>query len=588
VKLWLAAVAAGVLAVALMFGAVGIGDVSGVVVSLIVTGIFLGLCIVLAIRWARGLWRGIRAGLRGEKKGPPTLQAILFRVVLVTLFVFFLAVLGVRWYADWQSSRTADFSTTDEAVARLQIAYRTQPAAGREDGSSPGMPYVGGKGLWIDAADYRRIDEVIDFSKTRGGSSGALLLNGGDSYPLRAVVPPPVYREWKATGSPDILNPSYDFPSMILPERPTLRVLVRRGNLVGRTWFKDEQQWVRYALWRTGPDAGFYVWSYERSGHDTVWYASAIGWALQGVWVYIFLAPFAGVTAWYLNRRIARPVAQVAAASEILADGDLPERIPEEGPAELATMARSFNRLSDRLDEAEAAQREFVASVNHELKTPLTSLQGYGELLSDGAVSAEEAGQVVLAETARLERLVGDLLDSARMDSGTFSVRDQDVPLDRVAEAVLQRCQGAAREFGISLDARHEPAGEALARADEDRLVQVVGNLVENALRCTPSGGSVRIVVSAPSTIRVVDTGPGLAEEDVPHAFERFYLYEKYGKERPVGTGLGLSIVRELVEAMGGTVAVQSEPGAGTTFTVGLRPAGEGPSPVDASLWPEG
>ena len=162
------------------------------------------------------------------------------------------------------------------------------------------------------------------------------------------------------------------------------------------------------------------------------------------------------------------------------------------------------------------------------------------------------------------------------------------MPLDRAAEAVLQRCQGAAREFGISLDARHEPAGETLARADEDRLVQVVGNLVENALRCTPSGGSVKIVVSAPSTIRVIDTGPGLAEEDVPHAFERFYLYEKCGKDRPVSTGLGLSIVRELVEAMGGTATVQSEPGAGTTFTVGLRPAGEGPSPVDAGPWPEG
>ena len=253
-------------------------------------------------------------------------------------------------------------------------------------------------------------------------------------------------------------------------------------------------------------------------------------------------------------------------------------------------MARSFNRLSERLDEAEAAQREFVASVNHELKTPLTSLQGYGELLSDGAVPAEEAGPVVLAETARLERLVGDLLDSARMDSGTFSVRGEDVPLDRVAEAVLQRFHGTAREFSISLEVVHEPAGEALVRGDEDRLVQGVGNLVENALRCTPAGGSVHIVVQPPSTLRVADTGPGFGSEEVEHAFERFYLYERCGKDRPVGTGLGLSTVYGIVQQSGGSIDVESEVGRGTTFTIRLpRVAGAAPTHrVPASGLPRG
>jgi two-component system, OmpR family, sensor kinase len=338
-------------------------------------------------------------------------------------------------------------------------------------------------------------------------------------------------------------------------------------------WRGSGEGRVKYAMWRTGPNTATYVVDSPRSGDQVPWYLVPVQWGWQAIFIYIFLAPFAGIAAWYLSRKITRPVGRVAAASAVLAAGSNPDPIPVEGPAELATMARSFNRLAERLDEAEAAQREFVASVNHELKTPLTSLQGYGELLSDGAVSAEEAGPVVLAETTRLERLVGDLLDSARMGSGTFSVRDEEVSLGRVAEAVLQRYQGMARDFGIALEVREESPGEATVFADEDRLVQVVSNLVENALRCTSGDGSVRVVVHPPSTIRVVDTGPGLAPDELTRAFERFYLYEKCRSDRPVGTGLGLSIVEELTEAMGGSVSVTSEPGAGSVFSVELRVA---------------
>ena len=547
---------------------------------MLVTGLFLGLFVVLAIRALRGAHRSLRARRRGEKRGPLTLQSILFRVVLVALFALFLAVMGLRWYSDRQNAKHDVFSSSEEALAQLRLAYRAQPTTGGdEETGDDGIPYIGGTGLWFDAATYRRIAALIDtYGREGTGGSGELLLSGRDAYPLRAIVPPPVYRRYRRTGSPSISNPSYGFPFDLLPERATLRRVVRQGSVLGRTLDRTEDRWVRYAFWRTGPDTAFYLEVWEHSGEDGAWWVSLVSWGWQAMTLYIFLAPFAGIAAWYLSRKITRPVARVAVASQILAHGDLPERIPEEGPAELATMARSFNRLADRLDEAEAAQKEFVASVNHELKTPLTSLQGYGELLSDGAVSAEDAGPVVLAETARLERLVGDLLEAGRLDSGEFAVRREVVSLDDVAAAVLRRFESTAERFGISLGVRHEPTGEASVLADGDRLVQVVSNLTENALRCTPSGGSVRIVVRPPVTIRVVDTGPGLAEEDLPHAFDRFYLYERCGKDRPVGTGLGLSIVKELTEAMGGTVRVESDAGVGTVFEVELRPSA-GPPP---------
>ncbi len=194
----------------------------------------------------------------------------------------------------------------------------------------------------------------------------------------------------------------------------------------------------------------------------------------------------------------------------------------------------------------------------------------------------------MLAETARLERLVGDLLEAGRLDSGEFAVRQEVVSLDDVAAAVQRRFEATAEGFGISLEVRHEPAGEASVLADEDRLVQVVSNLTENALRCTPSGGSVRVVVRPPNTIRVEDTGPGLAEEDLPRAFDRFYLYERCGKDRPVGTGLGLSIVKELTVAMGGTVRVESDADVGTVFEVELRPVVESLATTGSATEPDG
>jgi signal transduction histidine kinase len=468
----------------------------------------------LVVRGVRGFTRGFRQGLHDETdEERPTLSGVLFRTVLVTLIAIVMA-----------SSALIQHNTRDQKWPVSEGLFQVREAQSRG-------------ATWLDAEASDAIEAAL-----RRGVDGNPAGNGDISL-----------------GSPLEVESSGLPPS-------ALAELKDEGWVVGTSRIQGERQ--DYVAWRMGRNrAVFFHWV------EGAWYYRLFALGFQVLFAAAVLSPFAALVAWYLNRRIVKPVRLVAEASVELAEGSSPDPIPEQGPAELATMAKSFNRLAARLDEAEAAQKEFVASVNHELKTPLTSLQGYGELLSEGAVSAEAAGPVVLAETARLERLVGDLLDAGRMGSGSFTVREEPVALDAVAAAVRTRYEAVARKFGISLEVLRSETGEAVALADEDRLIQVVGNLTENALRCTPSGGSVHIVVQPPATIRVEDDGPGLDAADLPHAFERFYLYERCGKDRPVGTGLGLSIVKELTETMGGSVAVASEVGEGTVFWVVLRPA---------------
>ena len=287
----------------------------------------------------------------------------------------------------------------------------------------------------------------------------------------------------------------------------------------------------------------------------------------------LFIAAAAGgllaaLAAFLLARRISQPVDRVASAARTLTRGTHPEPVPVEGAAEIATLAVAFNELASQLQQAQEAERNFLLSVSHELKTPLTAIRGYAEAVEDGAVDPREAAATVAFEARRLERLVKDLLDLARMNRTDFGVTNTEIDLAEVVEDAVRRYEQQAASFGVELHAVAD--GPAPAIADADRVLQVVSNLVENALRLTPPGGEVR-VVTAPGLLRVEDTGPGLAEADTERAFERFYLHERYGRERKVGTGLGLAIVKELTLAMGGSVDVESRPGTRTVFTVRLR-----------------
>ncbi|HVC86116.1 MAG TPA: HAMP domain-containing sensor histidine kinase [Gaiellaceae bacterium] len=277
-------------------------------------------------------------------------------------------------------------------------------------------------------------------------------------------------------------------------------------------------------------------------------------------------ALFAAVVSFVLARSIVRPIRRVADATHSIAAGDEHDPLPTTGSRELAALAAAFNRMAEQLAASREAERAFLLSVSHELKTPLTAIRGYAEGLADGAFGPDEAARTIGVEAGRLERLVRDLLDLARMNRVEFAVRSEPVDLAAVARDAVLRHEGAARAFGVEL---HVEGTETWVEADQDRVLQVASNLVENALRETPAGGAVT-VSAEPGRLVVADTGPGIPVGDVPHAFERFYLYDKIGKDRPVGSGLGLAIVKQLVTAMRGDVRVESGAG-GTTFTVELR-----------------
>jgi two-component system sensor histidine kinase BaeS len=291
---------------------------------------------------------------------------------------------------------------------------------------------------------------------------------------------------------------------------------------------------------------------------------------LGGVAGVVVAAGLAGLFA----RRLVRPLAALAQASRRLAEASEPVQVQldPEAPGEVRTLGQAFNQMSREVTAARDAQRSFLLSVSHELKTPLTAIKGHAEGLQDGAVEPRQAGDVIVEEGARLERLIGDLLDLARLDQRAFAVLREPVELSQVADQLVERFGAQAERLGVGLEVRRR-AGPARVLGDPGRVLQVGSNLVENALRATPRGGSVLIEVRG-RTLSVHDTGPGLAPEDVPRAFERFYLHERLaaagdGGEHP-GSGLGLAIVKELTEAMGGAATVTSTPGRGSEFSITL------------------
>ncbi len=553
-------------------------SVTIVVFALIVVGVVVSSLIHIVWVWG--------------KRGPSVpMQVTLFRAVFVALAALLALVMVGQWWSHRQSSRDQRFTSSDLALAELNIAYMSQPTISGSDTETQTHLRIYGKGVWLDATAYGRIKRVIDEGHAMV-DEGTMLLSAPRGLALRSLLPPSLWAAYpgRAHGAGTMELQGYSLPNQIpwglLPldgwKRDSANVrrlrnyIKEHGWMVGSTTGPPDHSHKKteYAVWRTGPDTA--AWVESNPGQANRWYFGLFSRFVEGMFLYMVLAPFAAAAAWYLNGRLVKPVQQVAAASRELAGGKRPEPIVVEGPAELATLAMSFNRMSHDLSQAQAAQRHFLMSVSHELKTPLTAIDGYAELLSEGAVAGEEAGPVLQAETARLKRLVSDLLESARAQEEGFSVRKEPVALPRVAEEVARRYERQAREFGVKLRvSRPEEADGGDRRGpwvmgDDDRLVQVVSNLVENALRCTPEGGEVEIGVTATGALEVRDTGPGLQEEDLPHAFERFYLYERCGEKRPLGTGLGLAIVKQLTHAMGGQVAVESRSGQGTVFTVEL------------------
>jgi signal transduction histidine kinase len=365
--------------------------------------------------------------------------------------------------------------------------------------------------------------------------------------------PPGSFGRFLATQDERLSVLRKDQARLLLPSSPTGRIVINGQKYLYATKASGRNVVV---LLRTA--------SSVRAESKSFWIAFAAAGGL-GCLLAIAIAAL-------LTRSIARPVLRVARASSRLARGHDPEPVPVDGSRELRDLATSFNTMAKELARARSAERSFLLSVSHELKTPLTAIRGYSEALDEGVLTPERAVKVIRSEAARLERLIADLINLARLDQRRFDIHLEPVDLADIVRETASRHAAHARELGIALELRRRN-GAAPALADRDRLLQAVSNLVENALRCTPPQGTVTLA-AAKGELSVEDTGPGIAPDELPRAFERFFLYRRYADRRPVGTGLGLAIVRELAQAMGGEVHVTSS-SDGTAFTIRLPVPGE-------------
>jgi two-component system OmpR family sensor kinase len=281
----------------------------------------------------------------------------------------------------------------------------------------------------------------------------------------------------------------------------------------------------------------------------------------------------AAIVAANLGRRLTKPLREAEEATGRIATGDLAARVPVRADDdELAALGRSINAMAESLERSKGLERQFLLSVSHDLRTPLTSIRGYAEALAEHKAKPGQAAAVILSEARRLERLVGDLLELAKLDARRFSL---DIRATDVCEVVNETAEGfrpAAEAAGVRLTVDTPARAALVAAADPDRLAQVVANLVENALdfagrRITVGTGRAGELVE----LWVEDDGPGIEPDDIPHVFDRFYTVSRAAK-RHVGSGLGLAIVHELVDAMGGPVRAESGAKGGARLVVALSP----------------
>lgn len=295
------------------------------------------------------------------------------------------------------------------------------------------------------------------------------------------------------------------------------------------------------------------------------------------VWGMSAAAVVASLAALFVTRRIVAPLRRLQSASRRIAAGQYRERLETSAPGEIGELATSFNEMAQALERIEARRVELLANVAHEFRTPLTNLRGFVTGLRDGVFQPdEETLDACTRQLARLERLLADLSLLSRVETGQERLQPQALDVtDFVCQSVAA-FRPRFREKGVALRVQtpHPPAG---VLADPQRTAQVLANLLENALKHTPAGGTVRVrVTPGPTEVRfeVRDTGQGIACKDRPHVFTRFYRVDKARSHDPAGgSGIGLTIAKHYVERQGGHIGLESEPGLGSCFWFTLPPA---------------
>ncbi|MEZ4518600.1 MAG: ATP-binding protein [Chloroflexota bacterium] len=357
-------------------------------------------------------------------------------------------------------------------------------------------------------------------------------------------------------------------PGVVLPN-------IGRGSLFGRYIAPDGSAWLVFA--EPNPELGRALIFYSEPEPTARAYFSE--YFMRPLVIAGILALLLSVLlALIITRSVTGPLRKMASAARGIALGDYEQRVPPEGPEEVRRVAESFNSMAMRVQTTQQSQRDFVANVSHDLKTPITAIQGWSQALLDGAATEPEeqtrAATTIHSEAGRMDRMVSELLDLARLESGQIVLAHEPVDLGGLLAEVQHTFEPQAEAGGITLSLAIQPVPPVLG--DADRLTQIFSNLVDNALTYTPPGGSVTLTAHPVGTdwveASVRDTGPGIPPAEQERIFERFYRVDKSRTRADKrGSGLGLAIVQELVTAIGGEVRLESQPGEGTAFIIRLK-----------------
>ncbi len=281
------------------------------------------------------------------------------------------------------------------------------------------------------------------------------------------------------------------------------------------------------------------------------------------------------VIGWVIARWITQPLEKISAAAGQIADGNY-VTVPIEGPSEVRQLASTMNDMVVKVEDSMRSQQDFVANVSHEFKTPLTSIQGFAQALSDDAINTKKgkikAADIILSETRRLNHMVNDLLLLARLDAGTMGIDKTKNDLNQLINNTLERFQFQIRDKQLSII--NETADRLEIWMDWEKISQVLNNLIDNAIKFSPEGSKFGISSYQEGEwafIKIWDSGPGISLIDQKRIFERFFQVDESRKGGPGrGVGLGLAIARQIIQAHGGDIEVKSQPGEGSTFMVKL------------------
>ncbi len=481
---------------------------------------------------------------------PLSLRSSIFASYVFLLLVTLSVMIGALLILS--SARPEPDTSVYQRLATLLSQIGVEDVAAEYFNRNPDSPAVSPSDLYRAFSEWHEVRVLVI-----NPSNGAVQFDSAGVFPRLTRL--------------RLIEASYTLPTPLQRQIPT-----GYRPLFGRFIDRNNNEWLFVGLEETNRvlDRAVLIADQRDTQRSLRNALIEFGTALAGPVLQASIVGFvvAFVLAALIARTIARPLQHFASAAQSIARGHYEQRVPEEGAAEVRAAAEAFNAMSAEVQATQQAQRDFLANVSHDLKTPLTSIQGYAQAIMDGASKdPTHSASIIYDEATRLSRMVAELTDLARLQGGGVTMRADPVDLVPLLEALKQRLDVVAERKGITVTLKLPKS--AMIEGDGDRLAQVFMNLLSNAVKYTPEGGHVSVTMIADSlgaSVAISDNGIGIPREEQARIFERFYQVDKArGPKR--GTGLGLAIAREIVAAHHGRISVQSDgPNQGATFTVWL------------------